>query len=158
MKARNSGQALAADTGGPKEPKRRAASGALIGQAQSSHNITLRSLERLKRSLLRDVLAGCAFGGTPKGSGLLGIQGKKTVYSIGDLKAIASITRLGILPSSSLRCSLKYCHTVIQGKSLLVQSGHFAAEFQRPLSGVKRTSNGLASMSAYDPKRTCSRC
>jgi hypothetical protein len=49
MKARNSGQALAADTGGPKETKRRAASGALVGQAQSSDNVALRSLERPER-------------------------------------------------------------------------------------------------------------
>jgi hypothetical protein len=53
--------ALAADTGGAKEPKRRTASGALIGQAQPSHNVTLRGLERLRWSLLRDVLAGCIF-------------------------------------------------------------------------------------------------
>jgi hypothetical protein len=37
---------------------------------------------------------------------------------------------------------------------LLAQSGHFAAEFQCPLLGVKRTSAKHAGMSANDPKRT----
>jgi hypothetical protein len=37
---------------------------------------------------------------------------------------------------------------------LLAQSGHFTAEFQCPLLGVKRTLVGDAAMSAFDPKRT----
>src|SRR5262249_8914299 len=37
---------------------------------------------------------------------------------------------------------------------LLAQSKHFANEFQCLLLGVKRTSGGRTSMSAYDPKRT----
>jgi hypothetical protein len=37
---------------------------------------------------------------------------------------------------------------------LLAQSGHFTAESQCPLLGVKRTFRQLASMSAFDPKRT----
>ena len=37
---------------------------------------------------------------------------------------------------------------------LLAQSGHFVAEFQCPLLGVKRTSQIQAAMSANDPKRT----
>jgi hypothetical protein len=36
----------------------------------------------------------------------------------------------------------------------VAQSGHLFALRQCPLSGVKRTSAGHASMSAYDPKRT----
>jgi hypothetical protein len=39
---------------------------------------------------------------------------------------------------------------------LLAQSGHFAVEFQRPLSGVERTSAGASPMSAFDPKQTSS--
>src|SRR6516225_6754021 len=37
---------------------------------------------------------------------------------------------------------------------LLAQSGHFAAEIQCPLLGVKRTLVAGAAMSAFDPKRT----
>src|SRR6516165_2553516 len=37
---------------------------------------------------------------------------------------------------------------------LLAPSGHRVGEFQCPLLGVKRTSLGHASMSAFDPKRT----
>src|SRR5215470_13067599 len=37
---------------------------------------------------------------------------------------------------------------------LLARSGHSATEFQCPLLGVKRTFLHLASMSAFDPKRT----
>src|SRR5690348_13841858 len=37
---------------------------------------------------------------------------------------------------------------------LLAQSGHFSIEFQCPLLGVKRTSDGRASMSGFDPKAT----
>src|SRR5215469_890 len=37
---------------------------------------------------------------------------------------------------------------------LLTQSGHRAAEFQCPLSRVKRTPPEHALMSAFDPKRT----
>src|SRR6516164_8611640 len=37
---------------------------------------------------------------------------------------------------------------------LVAQSGHFAAEFQCPLLGVKRTLIGRAPMSTSDPKRT----
>jgi hypothetical protein len=40
---------------------------------------------------------------------------------------------------------------------LLAQSGHFTAEFQCPLLGVKRTLVGDAAMSAFDPKRTLPR-
>src|SRR5690242_8579190 len=36
----------------------------------------------------------------------------------------------------------------------MTQSGHFAAEIQCPLSGVKRTSSSGNPMSAFDPKRT----
>jgi hypothetical protein len=61
MKARYSRQALATNAGCPKETKGRAASRALIGQAQPFDNVALRSLERLGWSLLRDVLAGCVF-------------------------------------------------------------------------------------------------
>src|SRR5262245_6261538 len=35
-------------------------------------------------------------------------------------------------------------------------SGHFAAEFQCPLLGLKRTLDGHSDMSAFDPKRTSS--
>jgi hypothetical protein len=38
----------------------------------------------------------------------------------------------------------------------LAQSGHFTAEFQCPLLGVKRTLAELPPMSAFDPKRTSS--
>jgi hypothetical protein len=34
------------------------------------------------------------------------------------------------------------------------ESGHLSAEFQCPLSGVKRTSVAPSSMSAFDPQRT----
>src|SRR5215472_8304152 len=37
---------------------------------------------------------------------------------------------------------------------LLAHSGHFTAEFQGPLLGVKRTLVGDAAMSAFDPRRT----
>jgi hypothetical protein len=36
----------------------------------------------------------------------------------------------------------------------MAQSGHFTAEFQCPLWGVKRTLVGDAAMSAFDPKQT----
>ena len=42
----------------------------------------------------------------------------------------------------------------VQNVRFLAQSGHFAAEFPCPLSGVKRTLVGGAAMSAFDPKRT----
>src|SRR5215471_3202471 len=38
---------------------------------------------------------------------------------------------------------------------LLAQSGHSTVEFRCPLLGVKRTSRGHRTMSAFDPKRTC---
>src|SRR6516165_1313342 len=37
---------------------------------------------------------------------------------------------------------------------LMAQSGHRCGALECPLSGVKRTSGGRASMSAFDPKRT----
>jgi putative tryptophan/tyrosine transport system substrate-binding protein len=60
---------------------------------------------------------------------------------------------LGLIVSPAL---LARANKIIERSQcpLLAQSGHFAAEFQCPLLGVKRTSNGRASMSAYDPKRT----
>src|SRR6516164_10845604 len=46
------------------------------------------------------------------------------------------------------RCSQK----AVARCPLLAQSGHFTAEFQCLLLGIKRTSRGQALMSAFDPK------
>ena len=58
MKARYARQTLATHTGRPKEAKWGPASGAQICQAESFHEVTLRSLERLTGTILRNVLVG----------------------------------------------------------------------------------------------------
>jgi hypothetical protein len=62
-----------------------------------------------------------------------------------------------------IRRESHHCDGITDPKSLQLpfatksaQSGHFTAEFQCPLLGVKRTLVGDAAMSAFDPKRTLS--
>jgi hypothetical protein len=76
MKAGYSRQALATNTGGSKETKRRAAFGTLVAQAEAFHHISLYGLERFRRSLLRDVRIRCLACGAPKWSSSLRIGRK----------------------------------------------------------------------------------
>jgi hypothetical protein len=58
MNARNACQTLAADAGGSKKTKWRPAFGAQISQAESFDEVSLRSLEWLRRTFLWDVTVG----------------------------------------------------------------------------------------------------
>jgi hypothetical protein len=57
---------------------------------------------------------------------------------------------IGFLNSAS---PISYTPMMATFQDGLNQSGHFAAEFQCPLSGVKRTSCQLATMSIFGPNR-----
>src|SRR5262249_43388870 len=92
MKARYARQTLATHTGRSKEAKWGPTSGAQISQTESFHEVSLRSLEGLTGTILRDVLVGCLFRGAPKRSCALGIGGKECIYLVCDLKTIAAVT------------------------------------------------------------------
>jgi len=70
-----------------------------------------------------------------------------------------SVFHCGILPGRAERSceDAPYSHSCCNAvRLLLAQSGHPSRTQQCPLLGVKRTSGTVASMSAFDPKRTFS--